>query len=339
MELNQASNQRPAKKVARNLSEHREENEEQKVFTALELFEMGITEFPMLLDPIFPKAGLTVLAGSSDTGKSTFLRQMAIAIARGDEKFLGWTIKAEHNRVIYVSTEDDKIAISHLLNQTIDGNGDIQKLENLKYLFSLDNPFDELDAILSEYPADCIIIDAFSDLFPGEMNQANKVRTFMKPFFELVNRHNCLVIFLHHTGKRTEENPPSKNNLLGSQGIEGKARLVIELRRDPYDSSFRHLCIVKGNYVEDDLKTYSYKLLFKDRQFEMTDERADFDDLVVNPDEKQRIKEKKLARVVELKDKDMSFEEIAAQMNKEGLNISKSTAHNYYKEAERREAK
>jgi len=333
MELNQASNQSPTRKVARSLTGHPRENDEQKVFTALELFQMNITEFPMLLDPIFPKMGLTVLAGSSDAGKSTFLRQMAIAIARGDKEFLGWKINAEHNRVIYVSTEDDRLAISYLLRQTIDEDGNIQKLENLKYLFSLDNPFDELDAILSEYPADCIIIDAFSDLFPGEMNQANKVRTFMKPFFELVNRHNCLVIFLHHTGKRTEENPPSKNNLLGSQGIEGKARLVIELRRDPYDSNFRHFCIVKGNYVEDHLKTHSYKLLFKDRQFEMTEDRVDFDELVTNPEKKQKVKAIKMERVVELKEKGLSFEEIAAQMNEEGLSISKSTAHNYYKEA------
>lgn len=154
------------------------ENANPTSYSAKELYEMGIKEFPTLIDPIFPRTGLTVLAGSSDTGKSTFLRQLAISIVRGDNTFLGWPINAVHNRVIYVSTEDDKYAVSYLLNKTIKDN-DLGKYENLLYVFNLDDPFEDLEAILAENPADCIIIDAFSDLFPGDMNRAN----FNTPYF------------------------------------------------------------------------------------------------------------------------------------------------------------
>jgi RecA-family ATPase len=168
------------------------------------------------------------------------------------------------------------------------------------------------------------------------MNQVNKVRGFMNQFFMLTDKHNCLVIFLHHTGKHTEEYPPNKSHLLGSQGIEGKARQVIELRRDPYDSQFRHLCIVKGNYLKDDMKTHSFKMLFVDQQFEMTEDRIDFDDLVSNRDEKKQLKEQRLNRVAELYSPDVSYQEIADRMTGEGLRISKSTVGNDVLEARRR---
>ncbi len=312
------------------------ENSNPKSYSAKALYEMGITDFPCLIEPIFPKTGLAVLAGSSDTGKSTILRQLAISIVRGDETFLGWKINAKHNRVIYVSTEDDKFAISYLLNKTIKEGEDIEKYENLRYVFSLDDPAIDLEAILAEGPVDCVIIDAFSDLYSGEMNQVNKVRNFMNQFFMLADRHNCLVIFLHHTGKRTEDFPPNKNNLLGSQGIEGKARQVIEMRRDPYDAQYRHLCIVKGNYLKDDMKTHSYKLLFEDQYFTMTEDRVDFDNLVVNFDEKKQVKESRLTRVVNYYSPGISYQEIADRMTAEGIKISKSTVGNDILEAKGR---
>lgn len=312
------------------------ENLNPKSYSAKELYEMGITEFPCLIEPIFPKTGLAVLAGSSDTGKSTILRQLAMSIVRGDETFLGWKINAEHHRVIYVSTEDDKFAISYLLNNTIKEGDDIEKYENLRYVFSLEDPSVELEEILADGPVDCIIIDAFSDLYSGEMNQVNKVRNFMNQFFVIADRHNCLVIFLHHTGKRTEDFPPNKNNLLGSQGIEGKARQVIEMRRDPYDAQYRHLCIVKGNYLMDDMKTHSYRLLFENQYFSMTDDRVDFDNLVVNFDEKKLMKERRISRVVELYSPEISYQEIADRMTSEGMKISKSTVGNDIIEAKGR---
>lgn len=309
---------------------------EKAYYTGKELVELGVKEFPMLINPLFPKAGLAVLAGSSDTGKSTLLRQLAISIVKGDETFLNYPIHAEHNRVVYVSTEDDKLAISYLLNKSSQVAGCADVLENLHYVFRLDRPYKDLDAMLSKHPADCIIVDAFSDLFPGDMHHVNKVRAYMNQFFILADKYNCLVIFLHHTGKHTEEKPPNKNNLIGSQGIEGKARQVIELRHDPKNSRYRHLCIVKGNYVEDDLKTHSYKLLFKNQYFEMTEERVDFDYLVDNFEDRKKDKEDRLLGVAAYAESGLSYSEIAEKMAEDGYNISKSTVGNYVQEARKR---
>ena len=47
----------------------------EKEITGEMLLSRNIREIPTLLDPLLPKSGLVCLAGSSDTGKSAFLRQ------------------------------------------------------------------------------------------------------------------------------------------------------------------------------------------------------------------------------------------------------------------------
>ena len=81
---------------------------EKDFYSGAELIERDVEVLPTLLDPIFPKVGSVAIAGGSDIGKSTFLRQFAIAVSVGDKDFLGWTLNAEHNRAIVVSTEDFK---------------------------------------------------------------------------------------------------------------------------------------------------------------------------------------------------------------------------------------
>ena len=56
-----------------------------------------IHEIPTLAEPLFPKVGMACLAGSSDTGKSAFLRQMAMAVSAGLQYFLGMKLNVVHH--------------------------------------------------------------------------------------------------------------------------------------------------------------------------------------------------------------------------------------------------
>lgn len=76
-----------------------------------------VHEIPTLVEPLFPKVGLACLAGSSDTGKSAFLRQMTMAVSAGLPSFLGMKLNAVHRSAFYVSTEDDETATAYLLNR------------------------------------------------------------------------------------------------------------------------------------------------------------------------------------------------------------------------------
>ena len=284
----------------------------EKEITGEMLLSRNIQEIPTLLDPLLPKSGLVCLAGSSDTGKSAFLRQLSMSVSAGSKTFLGMRLNTEHRSAIYVSTEDDEIANAYLVaRQNTDMRLSPQSLRGLRFVFDCENVVAELEERLSAHPADLVVIDCFSDLYMGSMNEGNQVRQFLMQYSQLANRHKCLVIFLHHCGKRTEMFMPSKHNLLGSQAFEAKMRLVLELRSDIADVTYKHLCCVKGNYLSADYKSESIKLHFSEHlSFKATGERVPFESLI--PVDTSR--EAKYQRAIQMKEEGKTYEQIAQKL-------------------------
>lgn len=265
-----------------------------------------------VLEQLFPRSGMGALAGGSDLGKSTLLRQLAITLVCGFSKFLGFDLTPVHRSAIVVCSEDDRNAISYLLKaQTKDIEP--EKLDSLRFIFDWENLLIELELRLKNKPADLIIVDCFADVFGGDLKDTQKIRTFLSGYKQLCDKYNCFILWLHHTGKRTENFEPSKNNLLAGQGFEAKMRVVIELRADPMNVSHRHFCIVKGNYIPRNMKTESYVLHFDEQHFNFsyTGERAPFELLVKQSEDPAK---SKYDQAKELKDKGYSFERIAEQL-------------------------
>jgi len=231
--------------------------------SAQQLVSTEVEQMDCLLEPIMQRVGIVGFVGASDTGKTTFLRNLGIAISAGSSEFVGFKLNPLHRRVVYVSTEDDEQAVSYMLsrqNETLQLPS--ESFYGLEYIFDTENLLERLDKLLEAKPADLVVVDAFADLYQGALNENNRVRAFLNDYSQLAHRRGCLIIFLHHTGKRTEELMPSKHNTIGSQGFEAKMRLVIELRSDQTNSELKHLCIVKGNYLPAEYKRESFVLRF-----------------------------------------------------------------------------
>jgi hypothetical protein len=161
-----------------------------------------------------------------------------------------------------------------------------QAHNRLRFLFEVEpeNLPRQLERMLIAAPADLVVLDALGDLYGGNLNASNDVRQFLTPYSNLAQKYGCLVLFMHHTGKRTDEREPSKHNLLGSQGLEAKMRVAFELRADPYAPDLRHLCVLKGNYLPSEVKSASYALRFDNNLlFHNTGQRSAFSDLIKAP--------------------------------------------------------
>jgi len=252
---------------------------------------------------------------------------LAINICSGKDRFLQFPIKASHKKVIYVSTEDDRDALKYLLWIQIKALGfPFSSVKNLTFVADTTSLISQLEDFMKLDPVDLVIIDTFLDLYSGDMNQSNRVRAFMGQYYRLAIKYKCLILMLHHTGKRTEDLAPSKNNLLGSQGFEAKTRLVLELRKDKDDSELRHLCIVKGNYLSKEHKEKSYLLKFtKEMLFEDTGQRVAFEDLIGSRKDREAFKEEwKLIAKGPL-DEGKTYQEISDILKTKGFKVSKST--------------
>jgi RecA-family ATPase len=323
----------PIEIIRRNASQATSEKADirlKREVTGTELLSLGIQDIPKLLDPIFPKIGLAALGGSSDTGKSSLLRYLAVSICTGADTFLGWKLNPTFRSAIYVATEDGHDAISFLLSRLCNAMKiGPKEIEKLRFIFFHDNIIEHLNESLTRMPSDLVVIDAFTDLYGGNLNEANAVRNYLHDFAELSVRHQCLVLFLHHTSKGKDGYPPSKHHLIGSQAFEAKMRLVVELRMDPTHSSIRHFCIVKGNYLPVEFKQESFELEFyPDFTFESTGNRKDFELLVKKKTEDSRREKFEMATRLKLEGK--TYDEIASTLGYK----SKSSVADLFKEFE-----
>ncbi|MCD9584764.1 AAA family ATPase [Tenacibaculum maritimum] len=315
-------------------------------FSGLKLFEMNHKELPTLLAPIFPKVGLASLIGSSDTGKSTFLRQLALSIALGLDNFVGYKINSNTRNVIFISTEDDPVSTSFSikkpLHKILSENHQLNKslLNHFKFIFDVDlsekserNLIKILNKDLSEVGADLIIVDAFTDIFSGDINSSTKVREFLNLFSKIAKKHNCLILFLHHTGKKTDKYAASKNNALGSQAFEAKMRVLLELKHHPNNEYQRTLSITKGNYISTETKKYCKVLDFDEKNLLFSDsgKKIPVDKLYslgkTNPQ-----KEKILPIIKKLHQEGLSARKMEDKLRKDGFKIGKSTINNYINE-------
>ncbi|MGA2408432.1 MAG: AAA family ATPase [Bacteroidales bacterium] len=235
-------------------------NFDQECNTLEELLQMVKEGIRFLVEKLLPDGCISILAGESDLGKSSLYTQLALSIISGMKSFLGFKLNTLHNKVLIVSTEDGKIAITDRIMKQMKNIP--VKSEYTKNLYIMTTSVDVLTKVrekLKEISFDLVILDAFADLYDGDINTSNKVRIFLNDFSEMIKEFKCAVLIVHHIGKGREGQGGHKNQLLGSVGIEGKARQVLMMSRQ---KDLRVLQIIKGNYVSEEDKKKTIYLKF-----------------------------------------------------------------------------
>ena len=240
------------------------------MYRASELFRTPKTETRWLIDKRVPYGSLTALVGESGVGKSTYLRQLAIAIASGSKSFLNDRLNPIHKRVMYVSTEDGMSFTREALTKQLQIPEDAfdeygilieedERLRNMMFIFDNETIIDALRLQLEIEDYDLIIVDAYSDIFEGDMNQSNQVRKFLTAYSLLASEYDCAILFMHHFGKGIKTN--DKHRILGSSGFELKMRSVLSLSNN--DGKV-HLQTIKNNYLDPKEAQMVYHLEMSD---------------------------------------------------------------------------
>jgi archaellum biogenesis ATPase FlaH len=240
-----------------------------KLISLQELMSEETNNKPKFIEGLADKGEVITLVGPSDTGKSMLLRQLCISVINGENSFLSYKLNPEFRNVIYLSSEDSKEKTKEIFYKMMEG--DVTNRAKLFFDFDLGNPIEILKNNLPDMNCDLVIIDCFSDYFTSDINRSTEVRSFLLPYKKIAAEFNCLIVFLHHTGKNAEKKMPDKNSILGSQAIEGAMRLVLELRNHPKDKESKCLTILKGNYISNEMKKKSKLLKFSEDNLRFED--------------------------------------------------------------------
>lgn len=292
--------------------------------TGYDVFKSDKEEIPKLLEPFFQKVGLASVVGSSDTGKSSFLRQLALSIVLKKDKFLDFKLNINHGSVVYVSTEDEfystKGSITKQLKELKTADKEIENLKNLFFLFEFDYLIERLEFILNNSQIDLIVIDSFADVFTDDLNSNTKVREFLNAYNKLAIKYGTLIIFLHHLGKRSDYKKSSKDNIIGSQGFEAKMRSVVEIRGSK-NTNERKLTVLKCNFLPSSIKKESFllefnsNLIFRNKNIKV---KSDIRETIGQDPELIKL-------ILELNKEGLSYRAISEKLKVQNIKISKST--------------
>lgn len=225
-----------------------------------------------LLEPLFVKGELNILMGSSDTGKSTFLRNLADAISLRKSTYGGCPLSVKTGKTLIVSMEDGEWAVNRYYNSFRKELVTHEALDNIHFVFDFDQSIMEcLRGLVKLHSYDAILIDSYSDVYEGRSaNDQAETRSFMKAFSRLAKDTGASVIFLHHLNKAAKDYLVTKNDSLGSGAIEQKSRSVVHMRKvKGYQNNQRALRIVKGNYAPSEAKQNELILNFNEEQLDL----------------------------------------------------------------------
>lgn len=291
------------------------------IMSAAEVLALGIKQVPMLIENLLQKIGIASLSGSSDGGKSYLLLFIAALICGDFEKLFGRKVDKKHGSVIVVCTEDTAEDICVRLSGLLED----KKINEsyLRFVFDSTNLIQTLSDELGKQPADLVIFDTLGDLFVGNINDSIAVRKFIKPYRELAHKYECLFLFNHHIGKGKENNnAPSKNDVLGSQGIESACRTVLMLKK--VSQNKRILTIVKGNHIAEKFKSKGMVLDFDPvKGFMPTNETIAYSSGEASSDDREK-KATIETEVLDLYPKLNSYQKVASTLRAKGFTIDKN---------------
>jgi RecA-family ATPase len=183
--------------------------------TASELFETPDEKIAYCVEDLLPFQGLSILAGKPKAGKSTLVRQLAIAVAQG-KPFLGR--QTVQSKVIYIALEEKRSEIKrHFQDLGLTGSDPVLIHCNVA-------PKDALKLLQTKVEAEkdvgLIIIDPlfkFTRFTDG--NDYVTVSAALEHVLQLARVYGAHIMTVHHTKKKKSEDV--MDDVLGSTALAG----------------------------------------------------------------------------------------------------------------------
>lgn len=193
------------------------------VFTQLDaLLKEPEEQMAYVWDRTLPYGGFSICAAKPKVGKSTFARNLAVAITRGADFCGRQTAKG---KVIYLCLEEKRAEVAAHFRRMGAADSDI-------YIHTGRTP-DDVHSALARAIADMkpilVIIDPLSRFVRvKEFNSYGEVTHALEPLIDLARETNTHILALHHTGKGDRE---LGDGVLGSTAFFGAVDTMLEMKR------------------------------------------------------------------------------------------------------------
>jgi hypothetical protein len=203
-----------------------------------------------LVPGLFPAAGMVLLCGKRDAGKSLLLAALATDLGGGTR--LGGGRRRKPQRVLWLTVEsdlDEEVGDrlnaagadrKHVGHPPQDADGNEQRRMRFPGHFKL------LEKLVRKHHFAAVFVDPVDSFLKGGLRakDAEDVRPVLEKFLKLARRLRILVVLTRHWRKSGDADP--MNMLLGSQAWGSVPRLVLGMRKDPADKNRRVLWVMRS---------------------------------------------------------------------------------------------
>ncbi len=198
-------------------------NDKMKLLHISELAGIPDVSDQFLAHGLLPSVGIAGLIGKPKTFKSTFARQLSLAVAQG-EFFLGQ--KTVQGPVIYICLEDHpKRFEQHLRELGATCNEPIYIVSDVDQI----NKTERIAQIIADIKPRLVVIDTMQRfLRVADLADYSKVTGAIDPYIKIARDNNTLILFVHHAKKGLDE---SNDSILGSTAIFGSLDATLYLTR------------------------------------------------------------------------------------------------------------
>ena len=175
-----------------------------------------------VVDGMLPTAGLSALVAKPKVGKSTLARQLALAVARGEE-FLGR--KTIRGPVIYLALEEKRSEVRSHFRAMGAKEGEVY----LHFGTAPENPLSDLVRLGYKIGPVLVIVDPLFRLARvRDANDYAQVLAALEPFLAFARTTGAHVAVVHHAGKSERAGGDA---ILGSTAILASVDTAVMLKR------------------------------------------------------------------------------------------------------------
>jgi len=169
-----------------------------------------------------PTRGTSMLAAKPKVGKSTLARNLAVAVARGEE-FLGRS--TAQGPVVYLGLEEKRSEVADHFQRM----GVVAEPIHIHVGSLADRALEEMQSAIIEKAAILAVVDPLFRLVRiKEGNDYSQVTAALEPLMVLARSTGCHILLVHHLGKGDREGGDA---ILGSTALFGTVDTAILMKR------------------------------------------------------------------------------------------------------------